>query len=106
MLVTFLPTVIGAQYRGGFCIEVTFSDQSVKTIDFEAWLAGPVFEPLKDTGYFRRFFIDGGTIAWPNGADIAPETLYDAPGKAQTPKSSARQRNPPAPTKKRASRRK
>ena len=37
---------------------------------------GPVFEPLKSVKYFRRFFLDGWTIAWPNGTDIAPEALY------------------------------
>ncbi len=73
----FLPTVIRAEYRGGHKINLTFSDGVESTIDFASWLDGPVFEPLKDTDYFRRFFLDGGTVAWPNGADIAPETLYE-----------------------------
>jgi hypothetical protein len=37
-------------------------------------------ERLRDLGYFQRFFLDGGTVAWLNGADIAPETLYEARG--------------------------
>jgi hypothetical protein len=36
-----------------------------------------VFEPLKDPAYFARFFVEGGTVTWPNGADIAPETLHE-----------------------------
>ena len=74
---SFLPSVIRAEYRGDYRIHVTFNDNSENTIDFRRWLDGPVFEPLKDPGYFRRFFLDGGTVAWPNGADIAPETLYE-----------------------------
>ena len=77
---TFLPSVIKAQYRDGYRIRLTFSDGSEKTIDFSDWLQGPIFEPLKNPGYFQSFFIDGGTIAWPNGADVAPETLYAARG--------------------------
>ncbi|MGH7551817.1 MAG: DUF2442 domain-containing protein [Longimicrobiales bacterium] len=73
-----LPNVVRAEYGGGYRIRVTFSDDSKKTVDFRTWLEGPVFEPLKDVAYFRRFFVDGGTVTWPNGADIAPETLYHA----------------------------
>ena len=73
-----LPCVVRAEHRGGFQIHLTFNDGSEGTIDFWQWLSGPVFEPLKESGYFRRFFLDGGTVVWPNGADIAPETLYDA----------------------------
>ena len=47
-----------------------------KTVDFSRWLRGPVFEPLRGREAFRKFFIGGGTVCWPNGADIAPETLY------------------------------
>ena len=73
----FLPTVIRAEYRGGYMIHLTFNDGVEKTLDFARWLEGPVFEPLKDTGYFQRFFLEGGTVTWPNGADIAPVTLYE-----------------------------
>jgi Protein of unknown function (DUF2442) len=72
-----VPCVVKAEYQGDYRIHVTFDDDSEKTVDFSTWLRGPVFEPLKDTKYFRRFYLDGWTIAWPNGADIAPETLYE-----------------------------
>lgn len=42
-------------------------------------LDGPVFEPLKDPSYFRRFAVnsDIDTIAWPNGSDFSPDFLYE-----------------------------
>lgn len=72
-----LPTVTRAEYRGQYRIHLAFHDGLARTVDFSEWLEGPVFEPLKDQRYFQRFFLDGGTVAWPNGADIAPETLYE-----------------------------
>jgi len=75
-----LPYVLRAEYRGGYRIHLAFHDGREKTVDFTPWLRGPVFEPLKDIEYFQRFFLEAGTVSWPNGADIAPETLYDAQG--------------------------
>jgi hypothetical protein len=54
---------------------VTFADGTSKSIDFSQWLKGPVFEPLKDVNYFKQFIVDGWTVSWPNGADVAPKTL-------------------------------
>ncbi len=93
---SFLPSVIRADYRGEFRIHLTFNDLSERTVDFRPMLDGPVFEALKDPAYFRQFFVDGGTVVWPNGADIAPETLYAATshqGEAATPSRLSR-RNP------------
>lgn len=79
-LVMMMPSVVSAEYEGGHRIRLSFSEGTVKTVDFRKWLEGPVFEPLKDPSYFRRFFLEAGTVVWPNGADIAPETLYEARG--------------------------
>jgi hypothetical protein len=75
-----MPSVVSAEYEDGHRIRLWFGEGTVKTVDFRKWLHGPVFEPLKDPSYFRRFFLEAGTVVWPNGADIAPETLYEARG--------------------------
>lgn len=74
---TFLPTVVKAEHCAGYGIHLTFNDGLEAVVDFARWLNGPVFEPLRDEAYFGRFFLEGGTVTWPNGADIAPETLYE-----------------------------
>ena len=78
------PHVVAATYLSGHELKVEFSDGLVKSIDFAPWLKGPVFEPLKDIEYFRGFILDGWTVSWPNGADIAPETLYRWAGKSDS----------------------
>lgn len=80
-----LPTVVSGEYRGDFKIWLVFNDGIEATVDFYDWLDGPVFEPLRDPAYFSRFFIEGGTVVWPNGADIAPETLHE---RAKTSKAA------------------
>jgi hypothetical protein len=65
-------------YLGGYRLRLTFDDGSFGEVDFsrEEWWG--VFAPLADPGYFGRVELDRelGTIVWPNGADIAPETLH------------------------------
>ena len=77
------PFVVSARHAGGHRLEVTFTDGTRKCLDFSRWLVGPVFEPLREEEYFKRFLLDGWTVAWPNGADIAPETLYHAAEEAE-----------------------
>lgn len=73
----YMPVVIDAKYISGYKILITFDNGEQRIADFEEKKWRGVFTPLKDKNYFRKFFVDGWTISWPNGADIAPETLYE-----------------------------
>ena len=70
-----LVTVVEASYVSGYRLRLCFSDGVERTVDFSPWLRGSVFEPLREMRAFKKFFVAGGTVCWPNGADIAPETL-------------------------------
>ncbi len=63
----------------GFNVRLEFTDGTQKVVDLEPYLHGPVFEALRnDAHVYQSLTVDAelGTIVWPNGADIDPDTLY------------------------------
>ena len=74
----FIPHVIDAEHIKDYVIKLWFDDGSVKTVNLESYVKKEgVFSPFEDKEYFKKNFIDLNTICWPNGADIAPERLYE-----------------------------
>jgi Protein of unknown function (DUF2442) len=86
---TDVIVVTNARYISDYTLELTFSDGVKAAIDFSGWIEKyPFFEPLKDKDYFNNFSMDGWTVVWPNGADIAPETLHKIALKMHQPQIS------------------
>ena len=79
---SYLPQVVGARHVSGFIVSTRFDDGTEKQIDVSQWFKGPVFEPLKDPKLFKKFFIEAGTLAWPNGYDLDSIALHDEMKKA------------------------
>jgi Protein of unknown function (DUF2442) len=78
MKTRYLPAVVRAKHVRSYLLEIHFDDGTQKLIDISQWFKGPVFEPLKSLTYFKKFFVEAATLAWPNGVDISPEALYSA----------------------------
>jgi len=73
------PKVTDAKYIKDYTLYLCFSDGSDGEVDLEHELDGEIFEPLKDLSYFKEFIFNQElhTVVWPNGADFAPEFLYE-----------------------------
>ena len=73
-----IPRVVEVKPLDGFRLWVRFRDGKVGTIELANELWGPMFEPLKDPDLFFQASVnpDLETDTWPNGADLAPEFLY------------------------------
>jgi hypothetical protein len=71
--------VISVRHLGGFRLKIEFSDGTTGVRDFRsiADKTGPMAEPLKDSAYFARVFIEDGALTWPNGYDWDPSALHD-----------------------------
>jgi len=93
--------VCQARYVRDYVLHVEFDNGLAGDVDLAAYLnRGPVFEPLAEPSFFAQFTIEGGTVAWPNGADIAPEQLYEmveAANKARQTEAGAASVPIPAP---------
>ena len=64
-------------FLGGHGLALEFSDGSAGEVDLADDLKGEIFVPLRDHGFFIKATLEGGTITWPNGADMAPEYLKE-----------------------------
>ena len=74
---TELVRVQSIEPKHKFNVLVQFTNNSQKQIDLEPYLHGPIFEPIRNTmSMFRSMYVEEGTIAWPNGADIDPDVLF------------------------------
>ena len=71
--------VIDVKYVRDYVIWVKFNDGIDGEVDLLAELEGEVFGPLKDEELFKTVKVDPllQTVVWDNGADLAPEFLYD-----------------------------
>ena len=69
--------VAEANYLKDYQLKLKFNNNEIKIVDLKDELYGEVFEPLKDKQFFQDFLISHNTIEWKNGADFAPEFLFE-----------------------------
>ncbi len=69
--------VTDVKYLEDYKLQLKFSTGDGGVVDLEPELHGEIFEPLRDKSLFKQVFLTNRTIEWPNGADFAPEFLYE-----------------------------
>ena len=68
--------VVDVDYVKGYTLRVAFNTGEVKNFNLQDYLTGEVFGELLDPSKFIQYGLTRVTIEWANGADLAPEFLY------------------------------
>ena len=73
-----MEKIISVKPLPEYRLQVRFDDGVSGVIDLSDRLFGPVFEPLREKEFFKKVRVDEfGAICWPNGADLAPDAIYE-----------------------------
>ena len=71
-----LHDVVSVECREGHLLQLRFDDGRERVFDMAPWLDRAPYLPLRNPNLFNRARVEFGTVVWPGGLDIDPETLY------------------------------
>lgn len=85
------PDITAAEVVRHGVLRLTFADGLSGEVDVLDRMHGPVFRDARTSGGFSKVKIDPetGTVVWPDGADLAPDTLYERVRSGTWPESRA-----------------
>ena len=69
--------ITSVEYLTDYKLRLKFNNGSEGIVDLEKELYGEIFEVLRDKNLFKQVFLTSRSIEWPNGADFAPEFLFE-----------------------------
>ena len=73
-----MERVVSVTALPDYRLEVEFSDGAHGVLDYSDRLFGPLMSALRDPQRFAEVRVDEhGVVCWPNGADLAPDAMYE-----------------------------
>jgi hypothetical protein len=61
----------------GYKLELRFKSGEHRVFDCTPYLGKGLFQTLQNEAVFQQVKLCSGSIAWPGGLDLSPETLFD-----------------------------
>jgi hypothetical protein len=71
-----MKKVISVKPLKNYMLQIEFDSNEVRFFDVKPYLDFGIFTELKNEIYFKDVRTSLGSIAWKNGQDFSPETLY------------------------------